>query len=111
MEKSAATPHAPGVPGGNDVAVEFEDGIAWVRLNRPQKRNAMSVALAAEMNQILDALETGRHLGVDDRVDDQRALVGGVGQLLARPTAPLFVLGEHVENDVAVDERGHITLG
>src|SRR5262245_55984089 len=64
METSAATPHAAGVPGGKDVAVEFEDGIAWVRLNRPQKRNAMSVALAAEMNQVLDALEIDARCGV-----------------------------------------------
>jgi len=37
------------VPGGKNVLVEFEDGIAWVSLNRPEKRNAMSVALAYEM--------------------------------------------------------------
>ena len=62
MEMSAAAPHAPGVPGGKNVAVEFEEGIAWVRLNRPEKRNAMSVALAEEMNQVLDALEVDRRL-------------------------------------------------
>lgn len=49
------------IPGGNDVKVEFEDGIAWVHLNRPEKRNAMSVGLAREMNQVFDALE------IDDR--------------------------------------------
>jgi feruloyl-CoA hydratase/lyase len=27
------------VPGGENVKVEFEDGIAWVTLNRPQERN------------------------------------------------------------------------
>ena len=52
------------VPGGDTVKVEFEDGIAWVKLNRPQKRNAMSVALAAEMNQVLDALELDHRCGV-----------------------------------------------
>lgn len=52
------------VPGGVDVAVTFEDGIAWVRLNRPHKRNAMSVALAREMNQVLDALEDDDRCGV-----------------------------------------------
>ena len=57
-------PHVAGVPGGNNVAVEFEEGIAWVRLNRPEKRNAMSVGLAEEMNQVLDALEIDDRCGV-----------------------------------------------
>ncbi|HVY80094.1 MAG TPA: p-hydroxycinnamoyl CoA hydratase/lyase [Steroidobacteraceae bacterium] len=64
MEQSAAVPHAPGIPGGKNVAVELTDGIAWVRLNRPEKRNAMSVALAEEMNQVLDALEVDNRCGV-----------------------------------------------
>lgn len=49
------------IPGGKDVLVEFDDGIAWVYLNRPEKRNAMSVELAREMNTVFDALE------LDDR--------------------------------------------
>jgi trans-feruloyl-CoA hydratase/vanillin synthase len=57
-------PHTPGLPGGNNVAVELDDGIAWVRLNRPHKRNAMSVGMAEEMNQILDALEVDDRCGV-----------------------------------------------
>ena len=44
-------------PGGENVKVEFEDGIAWVTLNRPEKRNAMSPALNREMLEVLDALE------------------------------------------------------
>jgi trans-feruloyl-CoA hydratase/vanillin synthase len=32
------------VPGGKNVLVEFEDQIAWVTLNRPEKRNCMSEA-------------------------------------------------------------------
>ncbi|HVZ51039.1 MAG TPA: p-hydroxycinnamoyl CoA hydratase/lyase [Pseudolabrys sp.] len=52
------------IPGGDNVKVEFEDGIAWVKLNRPQKRNAMSVALATEMNEVLDALELDDRCGV-----------------------------------------------
>jgi len=51
-------------PGGKDVLVTFDDGIAWVTLNRPDKRNAMSVALAEEMNAVLDALETDERCGV-----------------------------------------------
>jgi trans-feruloyl-CoA hydratase/vanillin synthase len=39
------------------VKVEFEAGIAWVTLNRPDKRNAMSPTLNREMLETLDALE------------------------------------------------------
>ena len=45
------------IPGGEYSTVEFEDGIAWVTLNRPEKRNAMSPGLNAEMIQVVDALE------------------------------------------------------
>ncbi len=51
------------IPGRNTVKVEFEDRIAWVTMNRPDKRNAISPTLAAEMLQVLDALET------DERCD------------------------------------------
>jgi trans-feruloyl-CoA hydratase/vanillin synthase len=43
-------------PWGNTVLVEFDDGIAWVTLNRPEKRNAMSPALNEEMRATLEAL-------------------------------------------------------
>jgi trans-feruloyl-CoA hydratase/vanillin synthase len=52
------------IPGGNTVLVEFDEGIAWVHLNRPEKRNAMSMELAREMNQVLDALELDDRCGV-----------------------------------------------
>jgi trans-feruloyl-CoA hydratase/vanillin synthase len=45
------------VPGGKTVLVEFDDGIAWVRMNRPEKRNAISAELALEMFDVMDALE------------------------------------------------------
>jgi trans-feruloyl-CoA hydratase/vanillin synthase len=45
------------VPGGNTVLVEFEDGIAWVAMNRPDKRNCINPALAAEMLAVINALE------------------------------------------------------
>ena len=44
-------------PWGNTVLVEFEDGIAWVTMNRPTKRNAMNPAMNDEMIAVLDALE------------------------------------------------------
>ena len=45
------------LPGGKNVLVSIEDGIGWVTLNRPEKRNCMSPALNDEMVEVLDALE------------------------------------------------------
>ncbi|HXS39731.1 MAG TPA: p-hydroxycinnamoyl CoA hydratase/lyase [Stellaceae bacterium] len=50
--------------GGNTVLVEFENGIAWVTLNRPEKRNAMSPTLNTEMTAVLEALEVDERCGV-----------------------------------------------
>jgi trans-feruloyl-CoA hydratase/vanillin synthase len=44
-------------PWGETVDVEFEEGIAWVYFNRPDKRNCMSPTLNREMFATLDALE------------------------------------------------------
>jgi trans-feruloyl-CoA hydratase/vanillin synthase len=57
---AAGKPGAP-LPGGKLVKVEIEDRIAFVILNRPDKRNAISPALASEMLTVIDELE------VDDR--------------------------------------------
>ena len=38
------------------VLVDKEDGITWVTLNRPEKRNAMSPKMHLEMNDLLDEL-------------------------------------------------------
>jgi feruloyl-CoA hydratase/lyase len=51
----------PSDPWGNNVLVDFEDGIAWVTLNRPDKKNAMSPALNEEM------LATVIRLATDER--------------------------------------------
>ncbi|HET6966341.1 MAG TPA: p-hydroxycinnamoyl CoA hydratase/lyase [Acidimicrobiales bacterium] len=39
------------------VRVEFDDGIAWLYFNRPDKRNAMNPTLNREMIQALELLE------------------------------------------------------
>ena len=62
MAGKRANKKAP--PGGNNVLVEFEDGIAWVAMNRPEKRNAMNPALNDEMLAVLDALEVDDRCGV-----------------------------------------------
>ena len=46
------------------VRVEVEDGIAWVELNRPEKRNAMSPTLNAEMVEVLLELDADDDCGV-----------------------------------------------
>ena len=45
-------------PWGKNVLVDFEDGITWVTLNRPEKRNAMSPALNEEMRATVEQLAT-----------------------------------------------------
>src|SRR5918997_4806785 len=40
------------------VKIERDNGIAWLVLNRPEKRNAMSPTLHFEMNDVLDELES-----------------------------------------------------
>jgi trans-feruloyl-CoA hydratase/vanillin synthase len=46
------------------VKVEYEDGIAWVILNRPEKRNAMSPQLHYDMGDILNELDHDPDAGV-----------------------------------------------
>ena len=45
------------LPNWKTVKVNVEDGIAWVTLNRPEKRNAMSPTLNREMLDVLETLE------------------------------------------------------
>lgn len=46
------------------VRVEFDNGVAWVMLNRPEKRNAMSPALNKRMIEVLDELESDDRCGI-----------------------------------------------
>jgi feruloyl-CoA hydratase/lyase len=46
------------------VRIELDDGIAWVSLHRPEKRNAMNPQLNAEMIEVLEALEGDKRCGV-----------------------------------------------
>jgi trans-feruloyl-CoA hydratase/vanillin synthase len=59
-------------PRDRSVLVDFEDGIAWVTLNRPDKRNAINPAIVYEMVEALDALEA------DDRA--QVVVITGAGE-------------------------------
>jgi trans-feruloyl-CoA hydratase/vanillin synthase len=46
------------------VAYDVSDRIAWVRFNRPDKRNSMSPTLNRDMMEVLDALEFRDDVGV-----------------------------------------------
>jgi len=46
------------------VSYDVEDGIAWVRFNRPDKRNCMSPTLNRDMKDVLEALEFRDDVGV-----------------------------------------------
>jgi feruloyl-CoA hydratase/lyase len=57
IKKSAAKAAAKKLGNWQNVLVEIEDGIAWVTLNRPEKRNAMNPPLNNDMVEVLDAVE------------------------------------------------------
>jgi trans-feruloyl-CoA hydratase/vanillin synthase len=46
------------------IAYDVEDRIAWVRFNRPDKRNCMSPTLNREMLEVIEALEFRDDVGV-----------------------------------------------
>ena len=46
------------------VATRVKDGIAWVKFNRPEKRNCMSPALNRQMLHVLSELEYREDVGV-----------------------------------------------
>ena len=48
----------------NTVKLDFEDGIAWVAMSRPEKKNAINIEMAQEMVQVLDSLETDKRCDV-----------------------------------------------
>jgi feruloyl-CoA hydratase/lyase len=52
------------LPGGNTVLVEIADRVAWVTMNRPEKRNAINPALSFEMLEVFEALESDERCGV-----------------------------------------------
>src|SRR3954468_2927056 len=53
-----------GISTNGVVAYDVVDRIAWVRFNRPDKRNAMSPTLIRDMMEVLDRLEFDDEVGV-----------------------------------------------
>ena len=60
------------------VASTVEDGIAWVRFNRPEKQNAMSRKLNRQMMRVLDELEFRTDVGVLVLAGEGDAWSGGM---------------------------------
>jgi trans-feruloyl-CoA hydratase/vanillin synthase len=61
-----STPSAAATDSDNStlVSVEIRDRIAWVKFNRPDKRNCMSPRLNRQMMVVLDELEYRNDVGV-----------------------------------------------
>jgi trans-feruloyl-CoA hydratase/vanillin synthase len=60
----SASASAEKLPGGNTVLVEIRDRIAFVTMNRPEKRNAINPTLSFEMLDVFEALEADERCGV-----------------------------------------------
>ncbi|MBC7986328.1 MAG: p-hydroxycinnamoyl CoA hydratase/lyase [Sphingomonadaceae bacterium] len=59
-DETAAAPRAE----KDTVAFDVEDRIAWVRFNRPEKRNCMSPKLNRRMGEVIEELEFRDDVGV-----------------------------------------------
>jgi trans-feruloyl-CoA hydratase/vanillin synthase len=62
-KRNGANP-APGDTGEDTVSFEVIDGVAWVKFNRPDKRNCMNPKLNRRMMQVLQELEFRSDVGV-----------------------------------------------
>jgi trans-feruloyl-CoA hydratase/vanillin synthase len=94
MSEDATGPATDQLPNDNvKVSVDAE-GIAWVRLNRPEKRNAINPGIVFEMVEVLDALE------MDERV----AVVVITGN------GPAFSAGQDLREYFREPDAGHPIL-
>jgi trans-feruloyl-CoA hydratase/vanillin synthase len=60
------------------VAFEIVDGVAWVKFNRPDKRNSMSPKLNRRMMEVLDELEFNPQVGVFVLTGEGTAFTAGM---------------------------------
>ncbi len=58
------TQHPQSSPSADVVTIEYDRRVAWVTLNRPDKRNAMNPVLNARMHDVLTELEDDERCGV-----------------------------------------------
>ncbi|MFW6199677.1 MAG: enoyl-CoA hydratase/isomerase family protein [Gemmatimonadota bacterium] len=74
----------PDQPGYDTIRIDTEGGVAVLRLNRPDKRNALSSALRREVVEALDRLEEDddiRAVIVTGEGDEAFAAAGGTQRL------------------------------
>ena len=64
MADTIAPAGAPDRAEEDTVSYRIEGGIAWVKFNRPEKRNCMSPKLNRQMMRVLDMLEHRSDVGV-----------------------------------------------
>ena len=74
------------------VLLERRDGIAWLTLNRAEKRNALNLALWGELEAHLDTIEAAG--------DD-------VGVIVLRAAGPVFCAGNDLKERGAQAPRAH----
>ena len=90
-----APPAAPAV---------LEEHLAGQERRFPRQRVTTKVIGRDGIVEIFDAIEPNRDLGIDDGIDDERRGLGQFDQSARRPLEPRWILGQHVEDDVAVNE-------
>jgi isohexenylglutaconyl-CoA hydratase len=87
----------PAFPAAANLQTEFAEGILHVRLNRPEARNAMNLALLTELCALFDALAGRRDVRVV-------VLRGNGGHFCAgADLKEVFAHGGHAVTDGAVD--------
>ncbi len=84
-------------PIGDEALASEKSGFPWEWIPPEECRRQRSI-------EIFDAFETHRHLGVDERVDDENIGFGRLAQRVSRPGEPAGIFSQYVENDVAVDQ-------
>jgi feruloyl-CoA hydratase/lyase len=70
--------HLPAQAEAETVSVDVREGIAWVKFNRPEKRNAMSPKLNRQMMRALDELEFRDDVGVLVLTGEANAFTAGM---------------------------------
>ncbi len=87
------------------AAAVLDETLARQKRALPWQRQTPEVIHRQRGVEVFDALEPCGYLGVNDWIDEQGAPVGGLGEHRRGPVEPLVVLGQEVEQHVAVDER------
>jgi trans-feruloyl-CoA hydratase/vanillin synthase len=86
------------------VELEVDQGIAWVTLNRPDKRNAMNPTLNAEMAEVLDAVDADEAARVMVLTGAGEAFSAGMD--LKEYFREVDAAGDYVQRKVREDSMG-----